>query len=424
MPGFPQRSNFVSQHTPSTANFRNERARKVAVRREAGVFTVEHDLHNNQHLNDPDRHVGNHASLSRLPEEALTLISQLDPMDPAYKAKYRGIVAHFEPVWEEPGATPLVIDFTNVMEPLTPSRLHPATTNSKHRDAPFYRLAKRQAFEHDSRRSVEGTNSRNEWYWQQMDKGLLPPDFNPYPPKSQRHTAFAEHIELRDDRPTAVSPATYSETVPVLMTPYQIRKRARRKAAKGIALDDDELEVLISKPLEEWDIQELAKGYPRLPNGKFPNRAPAPYVQMAMKEKIDREFKAKVRGSMNVTTVDALQTLAAVLSDDSTDHRGKPHVSASTKVDAAKFLVEHLLGKPKQTVENDISVKLQGILAGVMVSPEMTVPSPGNPALPVGPTGRYLAGQRGSRQDYDDEELGTLRNLGIIDAEVVEDDDQ
>ncbi len=422
MPQFPQRSSLLSQHTASTANFRGAHGKKVAERREAGVFTIEHDLHNHTRLNDPDRVVGDHGVLSTLPPQALELIAQLDPMDPAYKARYRGIVSHFAPVWEPMGATPLMIDFTNVMEPVT---RHPSHPDSTHPERPLYRWARKLAFEHDPRGGLAGTQSRNEWYWEQMDKGLLPLDFNPYTPNSQKFAAFQERVDLRDDRVAA--PNGQNPTLPVLQTPKQLRARARRKMAKGIPLDDDELEILCAKPLDQWDVEELSKGYPRLPNGKWPTRPPGMYVQMAMREKIDREFKTKVRGSMNETTVGALRILSDVLHNEDTDHRGKPHVSASTKVDAAKFLIEHLLGKPKQTVESDISVKLQGILAGVMVSPEMALPplgDPGQPALPVGPTGRMLAGQRGHRQDYDDPELAALRNLGVIDAEIVSDDEE
>ncbi len=418
MPQFPKRasltSHFVSSDNP------NLRSNRAALRREAGVFVLDADLEKNDRLNDPDHVIGDPATLNRLPQVALTLIQQLDPLDPAYRAKYRGIVAHYAPVWEDVGGTPLVIDFTNVMEPITPKLRHPSHPDSKHPERPLHVWAKKLAFQHDGRRGLSGTQSRNEWYWEQMDKGLLPPHFNPYVPNSQRHNAFEERVDLRDDRPTAAN--SFNPNLPVLQTPHQIRKRARRKMARGESLSEDELEVLCSKPVGEWSMEELAKGYPRLPNGHWPPRPPGQYVQIAMREKIDRQFKLMVKGSMNVTTVDALKVLSDVLHNEDTDNRGKPHVSASTKVDAAKFLVEHLLGKPKQTVENDISVKLQGILAGVMISPEMSIPS--QPELPVGPTGRMLAGQRGQRQDYDDTELNTLRDLGVIDAELVEEDEE
>jgi hypothetical protein len=139
-------------------------------------------------------------------------------------------------------------------------------------------------------------------------------------------------------------------------------------------------------------------------------------------------FKQRVRGSMNETTVKALSLLASLLDNDDTDHKGRPVVAASTKLDASKFLVEHLLGKPTQRTETDISVKLSGMLASVMVSPEMSLPDPLNPTQPIAGTGRMLAGQRGQRLDYEDTELLALTQAGyvdpIMDAEVVDDDDE
>jgi hypothetical protein len=43
---------------------------------------------------------------------------------------------------------------------------------------------------------------------------------------------------------------------------------------------------------------------------------------------------------------------------DETDDRGKPLVPASTKLQASQMLIEHIVGKPTQRVEQDISVKL------------------------------------------------------------------
>lgn len=66
----------------------------------------------------------------------------------------------------------------------------------------------------------------------------------------------------------------------------------------------------------------------------------------------------------------ALAVIEEIMTSDAEDDRGRPVVPASVKLDAAKWTVEHLIGKATQPVDVDISVRLQGILANVMVSPQ------------------------------------------------------
>ena len=454
---FPSQASHLSSLNPSTAAFTGtpeqiERKRQNARRREAGVLVVSEDLRNSRlqteeaasrprrHAQSTRRrehvttdHTGRRSPLaSQIDDEGRRLLAELDPDDPSYARRRRGIIANHARLWEEHGATPLVIDFSDIQEPIRPERLHPSQRASRHPERPLYVWALQQAHKVDPKPTREARRHREEWYWDQMDRGKLPPDFNPYAPGSQRHAAFDARTVLNDDRPTstmfsAVKSAETGERVEVLDTPRQIRARARRKIASGERLTDAEFLALYDKPVEEWDLEELSRGRPKDKNGKFTGRAPSKYAQAEIRERVDTLFKQKVRGSMNETTVKALSLLSSLIENDDIDHKGKPLVAASTKLDAAKFLVEHLLGKPTQRTETDISVKLSGMLASVMVSPEMSLPDPLNPSQPIAGTGRYLAGQRGQRLDHDDVELRQLTAAGyvdpILDAEVVDDDD-
>jgi hypothetical protein len=127
------------------------------------------------------------------------------------------------------------------------------------------------------------------------------------------------------------------------------------------------------KPLEEWDAEELARGRPRSRNGDFSGRPPT-YITRALHEEAMGRFRQFVRDGMNGATTIALETIEKILKDDERDENGKPIVSAATKLEASKYLVDHVLGKPKTRVETDISVKLQGIMATVMVTPD-TLPA-------------------------------------------------
>lgn len=145
----------------------------------------------------------------------------------------------------------------------------------------------------------------------------------------------------------------------------QIRQRARRK----MKLAEDELALLYEdRPISEWDMEELARGRPRAKDGTFKGRTPK-FLDRAIHEQIVRRFEEIVREEMNGHTVEALKVIGEILADDETDDKGRPRVAAGTKLQAAQFLIEHVVGKPKQRMETDISVKLQGILGHAMVNP-------------------------------------------------------
>jgi len=147
----------------------------------------------------------------------------------------------------------------------------------------------------------------------------------------------------------------------------QIRQRARRKMQK---LSTEEQEVLWGKDVKAWDMEELARGRPRAADGSFRGKPPG-FISRQMHEEIVRRFEEIVREEMNGHTVAALQVLSTVLEDDTTDEKGKRQTPRSVQVDVAKFLIEHVVGKPKQRTEADISVKLQGILGMAIVNPSL-----------------------------------------------------
>lgn len=152
-----------------------------------------------------------------------------------------------------------------------------------------------------------------------------------------------------------------------VLTPKQIRARARRRQARN-ALSEEERLALYRKPVEEWDLTELAHGRPRNSRGGFSGPKPK-WITAEIHERAMERYTAAVKSNMKVTTVDALGLLQSLINNEDLDEKGRPIVPASTKLDAAKFLIEHVVGKPTQRIENDVSVKLQGILGQVMVNP-------------------------------------------------------
>ena len=172
----------------------------------------------------------------------------------------------------------------------------------------------------------------------------------------KKHTSNRKRTEEREARRS--------------MTPQQIRARARRQAEKGdVRLSEREKKVLMgNKPIEDWDLEELARGRPRDKRGNFSGTRPS-WITREIHEMSIAKFKEAVRTDMQSVTVRALEVLRDVLDNEDVDDRGKPIVAAGVKVDTAKFLLEHLIGKPTQPVEADISIKLQGILGNVLVQP-------------------------------------------------------
>jgi hypothetical protein len=199
------------------------------------------------------------------------------------------------------------------------------------------------------------------------DARVLTVDFTKTPDHRQHKSG-----KPQDQLPTGQRPLSADGK---LLTPKQIRARARRKAARGNLMTTQEQEIIFTKPIDEWDLEELSRGRPRATDGTF--RGPKPrWITREVHEQSMDLFKAALKTEMNYTTVTAMDVLRATIQNEEVDDKGKPLVPASTKVDAAKFLIEHVVGKPKQHIDADVSVKLQGILATVMGNPAQTLMSP------------------------------------------------
>ncbi len=187
------------------------------------------------------------------------------------------------------------------------------------------------------------------------------------------------------------------------LRPKQIRARKRRLRARGKpdGLTKEEAQAFYHKPIEEWDMEELAHGKPRNASGNFKGRKPS-WVTPAVGEEMSKRFKAVIKEHMNVHTVSALEKLGELIENDERDEKGKPIVAPSVQLQAAQFLLEHVVGKPKQEVKSEISVALQGVLAQVMVNP--TELATGN-YMPAHFPGMTMPLSDGSERTDDDDDL-------------------
>lgn len=202
----------------------------------------------------------------------------------------------------------------------------------------------------------------------------------------------------------AKEPPKYKNGKEKSMSKKQIRARARRHAK----ISEAELDKLY-KPLDEWDEEELARGRPRAADGTFRGASPN-WITRQMHEEAMARFKGIVEGRMREHTVDALSTMKWILENEDLDEKGKPIIPASTKLDAAKFLLEHVVGKPTQRQEVDISVRLQALLATATVG----VFADGADALALPPGADYEAAFGSGH--YDEGEDDDIEEAELVDG--------
>ena len=193
-----------------------------------------------------------------------------------------------------------------------------------------------------------------------MPASLLTIDFRTTPDIRQHPSGKPRDQFPPEDRPRDGSGK--------LLTPKQIRARARRRMKRAEPMTEQEMEYLYQKPIDEWDLEELARGRPRNSKGGFSGRKPK-WITAQVHEEAMQRYTAAVKTDMRSTTVDALGTIRWIIQNEDVDDKGKPVVPASTKLEASKFLLEHVVGKPTQRLEADVSVKLQSILGAVLINP-------------------------------------------------------
>jgi len=183
-----------------------------------------------------------------------------------------------------------------------------------------------------------------------------------------------------DRVPMPVRPRRNKQGNMLKMTPKQLRDRIRRSRNGGNHPDQQ----ILYRPVEDWDAEELARGRPKNDKGEFKGRPPHWITRELHEEAISR-FRQLVRDGVNANTNIAVETLRDLMTNDEIDEDGKPKVPPSVKASIATYFIDHTLGKPKQRVETDISVKLQGMLASAIITPGM---------LPAQPDAKSLTSPR------------------------------
>lgn len=144
---------------------------------------------------------------------------------------------------------------------------------------------------------------------------------------------------------------------PLSTNPPQVRARIRRRAVPMAS--DVAMLANHQKPLEEWDLEELARGRPRDVEGFFRGRAPA-WITPAVRTEAARRLKLEAHTILAGNLALAIKVIVDLMTDEMTDDK--------LRADCAKFIIEHVIGKARQAVDVDFSEGSKGFLAKALVT--------------------------------------------------------
>lgn len=142
------------------------------------------------------------------------------------------------------------------------------------------------------------------------------------------------------------------------VSPKQVRARLRR----GSVDPDTARELLGGKPLDQWDVEELARGRPKGPDGKFPGGPKPAWITGSIEKQVETRYRRWIEAELKSAGIGAMRVVRQILQDESE--------SGKTRLEAAKFIFDHVIGKPTQEVRHDASTNLQDLLAGMLVNPD------------------------------------------------------
>jgi phosphorylcholine metabolism protein LicD len=118
------------------------------------------------------------------------------------------------------------------------------------------------------------------------------------------------------------------------------------------------LELLYQKPIEEWDFEELQRGRPRKPNGRFSKNKPA-WLTPVMMIEAQRRLEQMSHEELSRYAGNAVEVMAELMNHSRVD---------LVRYNAAKYVLDHVVGMPVQRLKVEANVKFEGMLADVMVN--------------------------------------------------------
>lgn len=186
----------------------------------------------------------------------------------------------------------------------------------------------------------------------------------------RRRKSLAEEVE-EESRPV-VKGRNYPKD-PALLSrkPSAVRARLRRSNADI----NRDVESLLPKPLDEWDLEELAHQKVRDKNGRFTGR-PGKWLTPKIQQEIKKRLVQRTFGDLSLEVGSAIKAIHHLITSDEVDYDGKPVVSPSVRFQASQYVLDHVIGKSTIKVDVEEGSALHSILAGALVNPDGTVAHP------------------------------------------------
>ena len=147
------------------------------------------------------------------------------------------------------------------------------------------------------------------------------------------------------------------------------RERKNKRAQLRRRLDPDEIMAMVNelKPVEEWDWEELQRGYPRAPSGNF-GRQPVWADIVRHRPELQARYRTLASSKLRGNVAKAVDSMVSLMEENGTDLDGKPLVPAQVRLKAAEYIIDQVIGKATVRVQTDGSSALRELLAACMVN--------------------------------------------------------
>lgn len=154
--------------------------------------------------------------------------------------------------------------------------------------------------------------------------------------------------------------------------PSRVRSRIRNRAGRINEKILDEMLLLPGyKPLDEFTYEELLKGKPKHP--EFGYRYPRPkwlqsHILVELEKRLQTETRRKLSGNAGI----AIAAIQKLITSEETDLDGRPIVPASVKLQAAQYVLDQTIGKPRSRVELSAEKEVKEWLADALINEDGT----------------------------------------------------
>lgn len=155
----------------------------------------------------------------------------------------------------------------------------------------------------------------------------------------------------------------------VSQRPRAARNRLRKNMDRLETAVMDDIVLVYQKPVEEWDWAELSRGRPRGEDGTFAGNKPK-WITPVIQAEARKRMRMLTEDQLMVHAESAINVLKELMGDQGVDDFGKPTTPAAVKLQAAQYILNHIIGTPKARVEIDTYNPLVELMGGVLVNPD------------------------------------------------------